>query len=222
MATPRRPQDPQKPNSLAILFAIGILGGAIWLIMLIFGLGPYAIEPIKATRTLTPTDILISGVTQAPPELITSTPTLTPTFAPEILPPTITPSPTRALLPYILIGEPEYMSSALIRPSLGCDWLIIAGQVWNLQDAPVRGLSLHLFGALDGYTIDRFSLTGSAPDYGQSGYEFQLENLSVDSQDTLFIQLFDADGNALSNPYGLETFNDCQKNLILVNFKQVR
>ncbi len=114
------------------------------------------------------------------------------------------------------------MSSALIRPSLGCDWLVIAGQVWNLQDAPVKGLSLHLFGELDGYAIDRLSLTGSAPDYGQSGYEFQLENLTVDSQDTLFIQLFDANGNAISHPYGLETFNDCQKNLILVNFKQVR
>lgn len=221
MATPRRPQEPRKSNTLAVIFAIGILGGAIWLIMLIFGLGPYAIEPVRTTRTLTPTDILISGVTQAPAGLITSTPTLTPTFAPEITP-TATPSPTLALLPYILIGEPEYMSSALIRPSLGCDWLVIAGQVWNLQDAPVKGLSLHLFGELDGYAIDRLSLTGSAPDYGQSGYEFQLENLTVDSQDTLFIQLFDANGNAISHPYGLETFNDCQKNLILVNFKQVR
>jgi hypothetical protein len=114
------------------------------------------------------------------------------------------------------------MSSNLIRPSLGCEWLIIAGQVWDLQDAPLKGLTLHLYGELAGYTIDRYSLTGSAPDYGESGYEFLLENLVVNSQEALFIQLVDSNGIPFSHPYALETFNDCQKNLILVNFKQVR
>jgi hypothetical protein len=83
-------------------------------------------------------------------------------------------------------------------------------------------MTLHLYGELGGYTIERFASTGSAPDYGESGYEFALENLAIDSQDALFIQLIDADGLPYSHPYSLETFSDCQKNLILVNFKQVR
>jgi hypothetical protein len=125
-------------------------------------------------------------------------------------------------LPFILKGEPELLSSALIRPELDCDWLVIAGQVWDLQDTPLTGLTLHLSGDLNGEAIDRFTLTGSAPAYGESGYEFALEGLVVDSRDSLYIQLVDTNGLALSHPYGLDTFNNCQMNLILVNFKQVR
>jgi hypothetical protein len=221
MATPRRPQTPQKPGFLAIVFVLGIMGGLVWLVMLIFGLGPYTINEVNTLQTPTAINLIPLGNTLAPSATatktkvaaISATPTLTSTIAP---------SPTLELLPFILIGEPETMSSALIRPGLGCEWLIIAGQVWDLQDAPLRGLTLHLYGELAGYTIDRFEQTGSAPDYGQSGYEFTLENLVVDSQDSLFIQLIDANGIPLSHPYAIETFNDCQQNLILVNFKQVR
>ena len=200
---------------------IGIMGGVVWLTMLIFGWGPYTSEIIDPTPSLTAISIFTSGSTVTPSQTITQTTAVTQTPTPTFTP-TVTPSPTLELMPFILIGEPEFLSSALIRPSLGCEWLIIAGQVWDLQDAPVRGLTLHLFGELDGYEIDRFALTGSATNYGESGYEFTLENMLVDSQETLFIQLVDANGIPFSQPYELETFKDCQKNLILVNFKQVR
>jgi hypothetical protein len=221
MATPRRPQQPKKSGFFSVVFLIGIVGGIVWLTMLIFGWGPYTSEVINPTPSLTAISIFTSGSTVTPsqtiPQTTTVTQTLTPTFTP-----TLTPSPTLELMPFILIGEPEWLSSALIRPSLGCEWLIIAGQVWDLQDVPVQGLTLHLFGELDGYEIERFSLTGSATTYGESGFEFTLENVLVDSQDSLFIQLVDSNGIPFSHPYALETFNDCQKNLILVNFKQVR
>jgi hypothetical protein len=221
MATPRRPQPHKKSGFLGVVFTIGIMGGLVWLMMLIFGWGPYTSEVINPTPSLTAINIFTSGSTVTPSQTITQTTTVTQTLSPTFTP-TVTPSPTLELMPFILIGEPEFLSSALIRPSLGCEWLIIAGQVWDLQDAPVRGLTLHLFGELDGYEIDRFSLTGSATNYGESGYEFTLENMLVESQDTLFIQLVDSNGIPFSHPYVLETFNDCQKNLILVNFKQVR
>ena len=221
MATPRRPEPPKKSGFLAFMFVIGIMGGIIWLFMLIFGWGPYAADTVNATTT--PTSGVIALIRNTPTNIfeIVQTETATITAVPT-LNPTVTPSPTLELLPFILIGEPETMSSALIRPSLGCDWLVIAGQVCDLQDSPVLGLTLHLFGELDGFTIDRFALTGSAPDYGQSGYEFTLENLVVNSKGSLFIQLVNTNGIPFSHPYALETFEDCQKNLILVNFKQVR
>jgi hypothetical protein len=221
MATPRRPQPPKKSGFLGAVFLIGIMGGVVWLAMLIFGWGPYANVVINPTPSLTAISIFSSGSTVTPSQTITQTTVVTQTLTPTPTP-TLTPSPTLELMPFILIGEPEYMSSALIRPSLGCEWLVIAGQVWDLQDAPVRGLSLHLLGELAGFEIDRFALTGSAPNYGESGYEFTLENILVDSQGSLFIQLVDANGIPFSHPYEIETFKDCQKNLILVNFKQVR
>ena len=221
MATPRRPQPPQKSGFLATVFIIAIMGGLIWLVMLVFGVGPYAIDEPKPTPISTSIAIMPPNTEITLVPTITQTLVATATFSPTN-PPTVTPSATPELFPFILIGEPETMSSDLLRPSLGCGWLIIAGQVWDLQDAAVKGLSLHLFGELDGFLIDQFSVTGSAPVYGESGYEFLLENLVVNSQDVLFIQLVDVNGIPYSHAYPLETFNDCQKNLILVNFKQVR
>lgn len=218
MATPRRPEPPKRGGFLGVLFVMGFLGGIAWLVMFIFSLGPYATPP---QPTATPT---ITGTpAPSPSATITQTPTPIPTStATQTLTPTITQTPTLELRPFILMGEPETMSSALIRPQLGCEWLVIAGQVWDLQDAPVTELTLHLYGELDGYTIDRFVLTGSATAYGESGYEFALENLLVDSEDSLYIQLVDTNALPLSHPYAIQTFDDCQRNLILVNFKQVR
>jgi len=225
MATPRRPEPPKKIGFLGIIIVLGILGGLIWLLMLIFGLGPY-----KSTE-MTPTPTLIisqaEGVTAAPAMTLTLTnvPSSTATFTltPEpTLTPTVTQTPTEELMPFILRGGQETMSSALIRPELDSRWLVIAGQVWDLQDEPVNYLFLHLFGELGGYEIDQLVMTGSAPAYGESGYEFALENLVVESEETLYIQLVDANGLALSHTYAIQTFADEQKNLILINFKQVR
>ena len=218
MATPRSPEPPKRGGFVGFLFVVGFLGGITWLLMFIFGLGPYAVPP-QSTTTPTVTGPLAPSPTASVTQTLTPIPTSTPT---QTLTPTITLTPTLELRPFILMGEPETMSSALIRPELGCEWLVIAGQVWDLQDAPVTGLTLHLFGELDGFTIDRFVLTGSAAAYGVSGYEFALENMLVDSEDSLFIQLVDANGLPLSHPYAVQTFDDCQRNLILVNFKQVR
>lgn len=221
MATPRKPEPPSRIGFLGFLFIMAIVGGLIWLMMLILGIGPYRGDPADVTPTRTEIAILIPSSTEVPSATVTETlgPTTTATLTQT---PTITESPTPELFPFVLIGEPEWMSSALIRPSLGCEWLVIAGQVWDLQDAPMIGLTLHLYGELGGFTIDRYVVSGSTSTYGESGYEFALENLVVDSMDSLFIQLEESNGLPLSHPYALQTFEDCQKNMILVNFKQVR
>lgn len=217
MATPRRPEPPNKAGFPGVIILMFVFGGIIWLMMLIFGMGPYATEVGEVTPTVTETQIPV--LSDRPTDIVTTPFVSTPTKTPE---PTMAQTPTTELLPFILFGEPESMSSVLFRQELGCDWLVIAGQVWDLQDKPVTGLTLHLFGELAGFSIDRYVLTGSAPAYGESGYEFALEGMVADSKDSLFIQLVDADGLPLSIPYSIETFNDCLRSRIVVNFKKVR
>lgn len=220
MATPRRAQPAKKSGCFAIVFIFGIVGGLVWLMMLLMGWGPYETE-----EDLAPTQTLISVIVLRETPTITPTSVTAETIAPTVVPtqtPTVTPSPTPELMPFILIGEQENLSSALIRPGLGCDTLIIAGQVWDLQDAPMKDLQLHLSGTLGGFVIDSFAKSGSAPNYGESGYEFTLDNMQMPSDESVFIQLFDSNGNPLSHPYAIQTFSECEKNLILINFKQVR
>jgi len=223
MATPRRPEPPPKIGLLGFILIFGVFAGLIWMVMLVFGLGPY--QGDKSTPTSTPTIMQILGKTGTPSLKMTKT--ATPSLFPSVTltltaTPSFTPSATSEPMPFQLKGEPEALNSELLRPELGCDWLIIAGQVWDLQEVPVTDLTLHLFGEIGGYTIDRVTLSGYAPVYGESGYEFTLQDLVLDSDGTLFIQLVDNNGLPLSEPYPLRTFEDCRKNLILVNFHQVR
>ena len=223
MATPRRPEPPKKSGFFGFVFLIGILGGLIWLGMLIFGLGPYKPE---ATPALTPEANGTFIASQTPFSMVTDpfAPTGTPasTFTPTLTP-TITQTPTREIMPFVLFGEPERMSNEVLRPELDCNWLVIAGQVWDLQGDPVvESVSIHLFGELNGFVIDQYREPGTETTYGESGYEFALEGFLVDSEESLYIQLVDENNAALSHPYLVQTFEDCQQNLILVNFKQVR
>jgi hypothetical protein len=204
---------------LGFLFILGIIGGLVWLGLLIFELGPYKPD-VTATATSTANAILVPSLTSIVSETESLSPSSTPTENPT---PTVTLTPTPEILPFILFGEPETMNSAILRPQLGCEWLVIAGQVWDLQGEPVTdSVSVHLFGELGGYEIDQYRLPGTETAYGESGYEFALEDLVVDSKETLYIQLVDANDLPLSHPYPIQTYADCQKNMILVNFKQVR
>lgn len=220
MATPRRPETPKKGGALGFIFVLGILGGGVWLLMVIFGWGPYQTDPFPKTATITETPfefvLSTSTPTGSPPVIVSDSPTQDANF---------TPSATSApeLFPFILDGQPEPITSDLIRPQLGCDYLVIAGQVWDLQGDPVLGSAqVHLFGSLGGYEIDETSDPGSAAVYGQSGYEFILKGLVLDSNTALTIQLEDDNGNQFSSSYFVQTYQDCQRNLILINFKKVR
>jgi len=225
MATPRKPEPPKKMGFLGFILILGILAGLVWLVMLIFGLGPYKSNDITPTPTQALAQIgsetalptMTLTLTTAPKATATATLTTAPTMTD-----TVTPTSTLELMPFVVKGGQESMSSALIRPELDAHWLVIAGQVWDLQEEPVIGLTLHLYGELAGYEIDQYVLTGSALAYGESGYEFVFENLVVDSDGSLHIQLVDTNGLPFSLPYPLQTFADEFKNLILMNFKQVR
>jgi hypothetical protein len=212
-----------------MVFLLGILGGITWLVMLIFHWGPYkadsAMAPLENTSIAMPTfDVLVTATLPGSASTLgaTSLPisAATATNMPAL---TATATSTPELFPFVLDGEPEPISSDYIRPQLGCDYLLIAGQVWDLQGDPVLdSAQVHLYGELAGYVLDEYSLPGSAIVYGQSGYEFILKDLVVDSYNTLVVQLEDLDGVPLSSPYFIQTYQDCQQNLILVNFKKVR
>ncbi len=164
----------------------------------------------RATQTLRSTDTPIP---------IVDTPTATatigvfPTFAMD----------TGTEYPYAIQGEPALMSNTVFHPGDTCDWQGIAGTVVDLQGKPVVGVLVRLTGFYDGRTIEMNTLSGGASAwYGESGYEFVLGFKPKESKAILAVQLVDQAMMPVSNRVIIDTSADCDKNLVLINFKQVR
>ncbi len=166
----------------------------------------------------------------------TSTPTptllalLPPTWTPTPFPPTNTPEPTYTLtpegpqptaentrdpaegMPFIMQeGNPQYIPN-IYHPDAGCNWLGVGGQVTGLNGGPVLYLSIKLGGSLNGEAVEQITISGTAPQYGQAGYEFTLSDQPVDSVQNLYVELLDQADLPLSEKYYFDTFNDCEKN----------
>ena len=164
----------------------------------------------------TPTVTETAGPTSTPIPTQTPMPTDTPT------PPAETYTPTPTGLPFsIQPGSPIYMANSFVN-ALGCDWMGVGGQVFDTGGAPIVGLSVHLEGQLGGQPIDLTALTGSAVVLGPSGYVFDLSDRPTASQGTLWLQLQDTAGLELSDQLFLTTYESCEQNFMLVNWRQVR
>jgi hypothetical protein len=181
---------------------------------------------IQLQPTWTPT------VTKPPTATYTPRPTFTPyltetpvgeaTATEEGAPPA--PTETPAEFSFVLQeGSPSAISSTGFHPDLGCDWSGVGGQVTSLNGSPVLGLFVQLGGSLGGVPIDnKLSMTGTAPQYGQAGYEFTIADRPIPSNDTLWIQLLDQANLPLSDKTYFDTFDDCNQNLIIMYFTQVK
>jgi hypothetical protein len=66
------------------------------------------------------------------------------------------------------------------------------------------------------------SLTGVALNYGRGGYEFTLADRPIASKGSLWLQLLDQSGIPLSEQVYFDTYDSCEQNLIIVDFKQIR
>ena len=88
--------------------------------------------------------------------------------------------------------------------------------------APVLYRTLRLTGSFNGKPVDKLTVSGTALDYGQSGFEFTLGDAPVASSKLLTLQLLDQGGLPLAENVYVVTYSDCKKNLILVRYKENR
>jgi len=178
------------------------------------------------TATITPIQLLPTWTpTQA---VITETPTLTlvPTFTLEPSPtvvslvtPSRTPSPT-ATPKAPFNATTTYIDSTIIHPEAACNWQGVAGTIVDSNNADMIGITVRLTGFYNGKTQNSLTVSGVAPAYGKSGFEFFLGTVPISSDGLLSIQILDQAGLPLSGNIEIDTFSDCSKNLVLVKFKK--
>jgi hypothetical protein len=110
--------------------------------------------------------------------------------------------------------SPRYLQN--YANNAGCNWLGIAGLVFDLQGNPVSPgeYQVHAWGS--GIDI-RVSVSG-APAYGPSGYEVYLSDSPVVNNYSL--QLETAVGRPVSPIYEVQTHASCSENLLFFVFLQ--
>ena len=199
-------------GSLFLFLSAVVVGGFV--VLLFFnpqsGFNPFPPAAATATQAATNTPT-------ATAEIISS-PTETPTATAEPPTPTSTVDQIGGFFE-LQAGSPSRLDSSVFHPELGCDFMGVAGQAFNLDGAPIADLRVHVSGTLGTESVDKFGLTGAATQYGAGEYyEIQLANQPVASDSTLQVTLLDAAGQAISDSYSFSTTASCQENLIMVNF----
>lgn len=171
---------------------------------------PPSPTPEPAATKIPPTHTAEPSPTSAPSATLKPSPT--PTHTPE---PTFTPTP----FPYgFQEGNPTYMTN-FAHPEDGCDWLGIAGQIFDRNGEVVTDVVVKAGGELNGESIlNTLSMPGAAKAYGPGAYELVLSTTPVYSEEAVWIQLYDLHANPLSEKSYLTTYAACDKNLILLNF----
>ena len=164
-----------------------------------------------ATHTLTPslTPTWIPTKTPTPTPTFTNTPTDTPTPGPSP-----TPAPTRSDFPFTVeMGSPTYIQNWA--NNAGCNWLGVAGQVFDLQGSPVPNGAYMIWVHPP---VDYQTFTGGALNYGPSGWEVYLNDRPQVA--TYRIQLFSPAGTPVSAVFEFQTWASCTQNLVIINFVQ--
>ncbi len=136
--------------------------------------------------------------------------------------PTATQKPSARGYSFSIQTDPASLSSVLFRPEWGCDWMGLAGQVVDLKNSPATGIRVQVGGYLGENKVDLLSLTGTALQYGRAGYEFTLAEKPIASTGKLWVQLLDQSDLPLSDKVYFDTYDTCEQNLVIINFKQVR
>jgi hypothetical protein len=96
----------------------------------------------------------------------------------------------------------------------------VAGQIFDTSGEPVPGILVEVGGQLGEIDISAIALSGTAPDYGEAGYELTLNDGPVESNGEMWLQLVDQANLPLTEKISLQTFDSCDSNLIRINFVQ--
>ena len=229
---------PKKKLSLGFLLNVlsGIFVAGTVVAGLLFAI--VFINPQSSINPLPPTTMPAPFLTWTPsttpivslPE--TWTPTTSPTTVPSETPiPSNTPIPTLEETPIptadlesgtsfsIQGGSPSYVENSF-HPEVGCNWLGVAGQVFDSEGSAVSGILVEAGGFLGANEISKLTLTGMAPNYGEGGYEIVLGDSPISSGGDVWIQLLDQANLPLSDKIYFKTFDSCDSNLVKINFIQ--
>lgn len=136
-------------------------------------------------------------------------------------------------LPFSVHSEPySYLVQAgtpaavanFIQPDAGeagCSWTGVAGQVFDHNGTPVIGMIVQISGMFEGAYITKTAITGSSIELGPGGWDITFADHLVTTETFLQVQLLDLLGAPQSSPSSFQLYNNCDQNLVLINFTEL-
>ncbi len=169
-----------------------------------------------ASKTAVPSKTATKVATETPTKTPTKVPTKTATYTP-----TFTFTPTA--VPFALQQLNPYYLANFTHPDLGCSWMGVAGQIFSKDGQVQKQVVIKAGGTIKGKTLIEtmvMPLAEPAVDlsYGPGGFELTLANAAAATNQEAWIQLYNLAGQPLSEKIFLVTYDNCLKNLILINF----
>ncbi|MDT8898016.1 MAG: hypothetical protein ACPLUL_06690 [Thermanaerothrix sp.] len=197
---------------------------------------PPPTEAVISPEAVHPTDtvVLLPSPTPTPSPTPSPAPTETPTIPPDSAYPapsaasllatptaesmrmSLLSTPTAAPLTLMVQSNSPAFIPAFRYASLGCNWMGVAGQVFDAGGNPLTGLVIGASGNVAGQSVDALGFTGLATDYGPAGYEIKLADRVAPA--IFWLQVFNLQGAPLSEAQMFQMGGDCAKNLAIVNF----
>jgi hypothetical protein len=174
---------------------------------------PTCPAPVVLVVTATPAASSPQMSVTATPLLASPNPTTRPAAT---LTPVVTTMPVQKTFT-VQPNSPVHMQS-FADQARGCAWTGVGGQVFDQAGQPVSNLVVMVDGELNGKRVEHLAMTGLKSAYGKGGYEITLGTQPFDSNNILKITLYDTQGRRLSEPFGFNTYNNCQRNLAIINF----
>lgn len=121
-----------------------------------------------------------------------------------------------SFLPFNLQSVEPLYTTNFVHPEAGCDWMGVAGQIFDEDQQPVDGMVIVVEGVTNNSMVELLGYSGLAEAYGPGGYELVLSN--VNGPGIFWIQLFGEDGKPLSEIYSFQMDGTCEQNLAVINF----
>jgi len=152
---------------------------------------------------------------------VISNPTAVPVepTSPATLSPTTTSTP-ESVSPFAVLSGAPLFSPAFLHADPPCAWMGAAGQVFSTDGKPLSGLIVHVIGSAGESAVDVIAYTGAETGYGPGGFELKLSDQALPG--AFWIQVLDVEGNLLTEPFYFEMSGNCEENLAVINFAQVR
>lgn len=217
-----------------ILVAASLVVALVFLILFInpqSGLNPLpptTVPPPIVTLTPSPTPKQVLPPTWTPGPSPTAQPF--PTEAQATLTP-VPPTPTQenggettqtgnSQVSFVVEEDSPTYTENFVHEEEGCQWLGVAGQVFDENGDPVSSILVEAGGFLGDQEVSFLTLTGMADEYGGGGYEIVLADEPIASQNSVWIQLLDQTNLPFSDKVYFNTYDNCDQNLVLIDFIQ--